>query len=240
MRPQSRTLVRVVLATAVAVSSTSCGKKTERPASNTVAPSPAEENTPLETQRYVQAAERFVRAVANRKYDEAYGMLSSHAKSRMTPNQFVAPADALTLQHDLLSPLSEVSAKKFDDLMKEVEELYGVPQAIESLVVFSTDPSVLARLKQDESGHLDCADAIGAMPDAIPTEIRRASIHAQIATQLTPSQLEQTAAAMDLKPEELQDDPSFKPSFNMKLVLVEEDGQVVVGYFEVLPASRWN
>ena len=45
---------------------------------------------------------------------------------------------------------------------------------------------------------------------------------------------------MDVKPEDLQKDTNFKPGFNVKVVLVEEDGQLKVGYFEFLPASRWN
>jgi hypothetical protein len=191
-------------------------------------------------QRYEQAAEPFVQALAKRNYGEAYDLLSSAARTRVSLNQFVAPPDALAFQRNEQSPFMNVTPRDFAELMKKVEELYGLPQSVSSFLVFSTDPEVLARRSRAESGVMDSALAIGGMPDSIPMDVRRASVHGQIATTLTPEQRAQVAAGMDREPEELQTDPNFKPAFNVKVVLVEEDGQLKVGYFEFLPPSRWN
>jgi outer membrane PBP1 activator LpoA protein len=39
---------------------------------------------------------------------------------------------------------------------------------------------------------------------------------------------------------ELQKDENFDPYFNLKIILVEEDGQLKVGYFEFLPPSMMD
>jgi hypothetical protein len=241
MRHKLWAAARLLLAAALALSFAGCGRKNEE---STVpvalARSGQEETISPEQRRYVQAAEPFVQAIAHQKYEEAYGLLSSHARSRMTLNQFVTPPNALVFQRNEQSPFTNVAPADFAELMKKVEDLYGLPQAVESISVFSTDPDVLGRRSPEESGIMESASAVGAMPDSIPSDVRRASVHVQITTQLTPDQLGQAATAMNMAPEELQENPSFKPSFNVKLVLVEEDGQLKVGYFEFLPASRWT
>ena len=241
MRGALRTVVRLLVAATLALLFASCGgSKNEDSTAATAPVKPAQQQMTPEDLRVVQAAEPFVHAIASQKYEEAYGLLSGHAKARMTLNQFVAPPDALTLQRNEQSPFINVTPADFAGLMKKVEELYGLPQSVESLTVFSADRDVLNRRSPEESGVIESASAIGAMPDSIPAGIRRASVHGQIATQLTPDQLRQAALEMDMKPEDLQQDPDFKPSFNVKVVLVDEDGQLKVGYFEFLPQSRWN
>ena len=236
-----RAVVRLLLAATVALVAAGCGgSKNETPTAAPATAEPTQRQMTPEQQRYVRAAEPFVHALASQKYGEAYALLSSHAKARMTLNQFVAPPDALTLQRNEQSPFTNVTAGNFAELMKKVEELYGMPQSVESLSVFSTDPDVLNRRSPEESGIIESASAIGGMPDSIPAAIRRASVHGQIGTQLTPDHLRHAAMEMDVKPEELQRDPNFKPGFNVKVVLVEEDGQLRVGHFEFLPCSRWN
>jgi hypothetical protein len=218
----------------------SCGRNDQQP-TPTVKKETAPEAMPVPEQaRYLQAAEPFVQAIAHEKYEEAYELLSRHAKSRMTLNQFVAPADALTFQRNEQSRFINVTLAEFIELMRKVEDLYGRPQTVESFSVFSIDPEVLGHYNKEASDILESATAVGGMPDSIPNDIRRASVHVQITTQLTPGQLEHVATVMNAAAEELQANPNFKPSFNVKLVLVEEDGQLKVGYFEFLPASRWT
>ncbi len=200
----------------------------------------AEATPSPEQARYLHAAEPFIQAIAHEKYEGAYELLSRHAKSRMTLNQFVAPADALTFQRNEQSPLMNVTPAEFIELMRKVEDLYGRPQIVESISVFSLDPEVLGHHSKEGADILESATAVGGMSDSIPNEIRRASVHVQIATQLTPGQLEHVATVMNANAEELQANPNFKSSFNIKLVLVEEDGQLKVAYFEFLPASRWT
>jgi len=40
--------------------------------------------------------------------------------------------------------------------------------------------------------------------------------------------------------DELKKDENFDPYFNLKIILVEEDGQLEVGYFEFLPPSMMD
>jgi hypothetical protein len=224
-----------------AVLCTGCGRNNEEPVAPVSLPKPApEEEISPEQRRYVQAADSFAQAIAHQRYAAAYELLSAQAKSRMTLNQFVAPPDALDFQRNEQSPFTNVTPADFAELMKKVEDLYGLSQAVESLELFSSDPHVLGRSNGDEAGIMEVASAIGGMPDSIPNAVRRASVHVQIGTQLTPDQLGQAATAMNMTPEELQGDANFKPSLNLKLVLVEEDGQLKVGYFEFLPSSRWT
>jgi hypothetical protein len=82
--------------------------------------------------------------------------------------------------------------------------------------------------------------AIGAMPEWIPADIRKASLRGQIATELSPQELQNVAQREGISVEELKKDEDFDPYLNVKLVLVEEGGQLSVGYFEFLPPSIWD
>jgi len=84
---------------------------------------------------------------------------------------------------------------------------------------------------------MDSMFAIGAMPDWIPADIRRASLRGQIHTELSPQELQRAAQQEGISVEELQKDENFDPYLNLKVVLVEEGGQLKVGYFEFLPPS---
>jgi hypothetical protein len=105
------------------------------------------------------------------------------------------------------------------------------------LHVFSTDPDVLNRRSKEQFGAMDSMFAIGAMPDWIPAEIRRASLRGQVHTELSAQELERVAATEGITVEELKKSEDFDPYFNLKVVLVEEGGQLKVGYFEFLPPS---
>jgi hypothetical protein len=238
MRHESRAAVGLLLTATLLLAG--CGRKNAEPAPVAAEKPAVEETISPKQSGYLQAAKPFVQAIAHQRYEEAYGLLSRDAKSRMTLNQFVAPADALAFQRNEQSPFTSVTPADFVGLMKKVEDLYGLPQMVQSISVFSTDAGVLGRRNNEAPEMLESASAVGGIPDSIPSDVRRASVHGQIATQLTPDQLAQAASAMNMRPEELQEDPNVKPSFNVKVVLVEEDGQLKVGYFEFLPASRWT
>jgi hypothetical protein len=108
------------------------------------------------------------------------------------------------------------------------------------LHVFSTDPDVLNRRSKEQFGAVDSMFAIGAMPDSIPAEVRRASLRGQIHTELSPEQLERVAQTQGISVEELKKEEAFGPYLNLKVVLVEEDGELKVGYFEFLPPSMMD
>lgn len=130
-----------------------------------------------------------------------------------------------------------MTAEQFAYLMQYVEAARGAPRAPKMLSVFSTDPDVLNRRSKEQFGAMDSMYAISAMPDWIPTDIRRASLRGQIHTELSPQELEKVAQTHGISVQELKKSEDFDPYLNLKVVLVEEGGQLKVGYFEFLPPS---
>jgi hypothetical protein len=219
---------------------TSCGKKAPGTEKNTAQKSEDDfldkDAKPAE-RKYLLAAKPFFIAVANRKYADAYALLSSHAKARMSFNQFTPAEEQATFQQYESNPYANVTAEQFAYLMQYVEAARGTPRAPKMLSVFSTDPDVLNRRSREQFGAMDSMFAIGAMPDWIPADMRRASLRGQIHTELSPQELERVAQTQGISAEEMKKSEDFDPYFNLKVVLVEEGGQLKVGYFEFLPPS---
>jgi hypothetical protein len=105
------------------------------------------------------------------------------------------------------------------------------------LHVFSTDPDVLNRRCKEQFGAMDSMFAIGAMPDWIPADIRRARLRGQIHSELSPQELQNVAQREGISVEDLKKSDDFDPYFNLKIVLFDEGGQLRVAYFEFLPPS---
>jgi len=213
------------------VSLTSCGKSGSDGKKKTAQKSEddfLDKNAKPDERKYLMAAKPFFVAVANRKYAEAYALVSSHAKARMSFNQFTPAEEQATFQQYESQPYVNVTAAQFAYLMQYVEA---------ALYVFSTNPDVLNRRSKEQFGAMDSMFAIGAMPDWIPAKIRRASLRGQIHTELSPEELQNVAQREGISVEQLKKDPDFDPYFNLKVVLVEEGGQLKVGYFEFLPPS---
>ena len=223
-----------ILGLALLVVGLGCGKKPEPVAE---AEHTEAEEVPAAEQPYVDAARPFAEAIAARQYDRAYEFLSSHARARMSLNQFKPEEDEAAYKRNEGSPVTNVTAAQFAELMQKVEAQHGQPRKVKHLEVFSTDKDVLNRRSKEEFGNLDSMFAIGAMPDSIPADIRRASIRGQIRTELSAEKLAEVAKAEGVTVEDLQKDPDFEPYFNFKVVLVEEADGLKVGYFEFLPPS---
>src|SRR6266436_1987799 len=187
--------------------------------------------------KYLLAAKPFFIAIANRKYEDAYAQLSSHARARMSFNQFTPAEEQATFQQYESQPYMNVTEAQFAYLMQYVEAARGAPRAPKMLSVFSTDPDVLNRRTKEQFGAMDSMFAIGAMPDWIPANIRRASLRGQIHTELSPQDLQKVAATEGISVKDLKKSEDFDPYFNLKVVLVEEGGQLKIGYFEFLPPS---
>jgi hypothetical protein len=187
--------------------------------------------------KYLLAAKPFFIAIANRKYVDAYTLLSSYARARMSFNQFTPSEEQATFQQYELNLYANVTPEQFAYLMQYVEAARGAPRAPKMLSVFSTDPDVLNRRSKEQFGVMDSMFAIGAMPDWIPADIRRASLRGQIHAELSPQELQKVAQQQGISVEELKKEEDFDPYFNLKVVLVEENGQLKVGYFEFLPPS---
>jgi hypothetical protein len=231
-----------ILATAILlpILLTSCGKKGENGETQTAQKSEddfLDKHAKPDERKYLLAAKPFFVAIANRKYADAYALLSSHARSRMSLNQFTPAQQDADFQQNESYPFVNIPAEQFAYLMQYVEAAHGTPRAPKMLAVFSTDPDVLNRRSKEQFGAMDSVFAIGAMPESIPADIRRASLRGQIHTELSPQELEKTAAREGISVEELKKSEDFDLYFNLKVVLVEEGGQLKVGYFEFLPPS---
>jgi hypothetical protein len=190
--------------------------------------------------QYLLAAKPFFIAVANRKYVDAYALLSRYAIARMSLDQFKPSKHDSDSQQNQAYVFDNVTADQFAYLMQYVEAAHGAPRAPKMLHVFSTDPDVLNRRSKEEFGAMDSVFAIGAMPEWIPADIRRASLRGQILTELSPQELQNVAQRDGISVEDLKKSEDFDPYFNVKVVLVEEGGQLKIGYFEFLPPSIWD
>ena len=199
----------------------------------------AEEETegisPEETQ-YIESAKPFVDALVARDYSKAFAQLSSHAKTRMSLNQFIATDDSEEFAVNESRAVLNSTESDFFTFLLHVESKYGKPSVLKNLYVQSMDPDVLS----GTGDPLDVMFSIGLMPESIPTEIRRASIRGQIVTKLSPEQMEKAASDYGTTVEELEKDTEFSPYFTVKIVLVEEEGVLRVGYFEFVPPSIWD
>jgi len=222
---------------------TSCGEKTQGGKEKTAQKSEddfLDKDAKPDEGKYLLAAKPFFVAIANRKYADACALLSSYARARMSFNQFTPAEEQATFQQYESNPYVNVTAEQFAYLMQYVEAARGAPRAPKMLSVFSTDPDVLNRRSREQFGDMDSMFAIGAMPDWIPADIRRASLREPIHTELSPQELQNVAQRDGISVEELKKSDDFDPYFNLKVVLVEEGGQLKIGYFEFLPQSIWD
>ena len=222
---------------------TSCGKKGQDAQTQTAQKREddfLDKDVKPNERKYILAAKPFFIAVAKRKYADAYALLSSHARARMSLDQFKPAEKNSDSQQNESYAFDNVTGEQFAYLMQYVEAAHGAPRAPKMLHVFSTDPDVLNRRSKEQFGAMDSMFAIGAMPDWIPADIRRASLRGQIHTELSAEELEKVAAREGISVEELKKNADFDPYFNLKVVLVEEGGQLKIGYFEFLPPSIWD
>jgi hypothetical protein len=222
---------------------TSCGKKGQDAQTQTAQKREddfLDKDVKPNERKYILAAKPFFIAVAKRKYADAYALLSSHARAWMSLDQFKPAEQNSDSQQNESYAFDNVTGEQFAYLMQYVEAAHGAPRAPKMLHVFSTDPDVLNRRSKEQFGAMDSMFAIGAMPDWIPADIRRASLRGQIHTELSAEELEKVAAREGISVEELKKNADFDPYFNLKVVLVEEGGQLKIGYFEFLPPSIWD
>src|SRR5438034_4058046 len=202
---------------------TSCGKKGPAGEKNTAQKSEddfLDKDAKPDERKYLVASKPFFIAIANRKYADAYALLSSHARARMSVDQFKPAQQDSDSQQTQSYAFDNVTVEQFAYLMQYVEAAHGAPRTPKMLHVFSTDPDVLNRRSREQFGAMDSMFAIGAMPDWIPADIRRASLRCQIHTQLSPQELANVAQRQGITVEELKKDQDFDPYFNLKVVLV--------------------
>jgi hypothetical protein len=222
---------------------TSCSKKDQTDEKKTVQKDEddfLDKDAKPDERKYLVATKPFIIAVANRKYADAYALLSRYAIARMSLEQFKPSEQDSDAQQNQAYVFDNVTPEQFAYLMQYVEAAHGAPRAPKMLHVFSTNPDVLNRRSNEQFGAMDSMFAIGGMPEWIPADIRRASLRGQIHTELSPQELQNVAQREGISVEELKKSEDFDPYFNFKVVLVEEGGQLKVGYFEFMPPSIWD
>jgi len=216
-----------------------CGKpsgETRSEATPSAPPPPQEESqsgTP-EEKAAIDAGKPFLEAILRADYSAAYDQLSSHAKASMSLSQFVPPSGDSGAKEP--APLSNVTVQDFQSFMEKAIAFHGKPAKVISSSVMGLGPEALS----GKGAAIERAFTIGLMPDTIPVEIRKASIRSQIGVTLSDEELKKTAQQEGISVEELQKDESFSPYCNLKVVLVEEDGKLKVGYFEFTPPSMMD
>lgn len=194
-----------------------------------------------EARPYLEASKPILAKIAARDWAGFYDTLSSHAKARMNSQQFVPVQDS-----SQPSPPGEIienpTLDQFLGLIGRMEQTLQRPLGIIHVYVESTDPEVLA----GRGEQIDVMLAIGGMPSDIPAEIRKAAVRAQVQCQLPDESIKQIATELNIPeeqvramklPEDAPYDTDDWPYLNFKCVLVEEQGQLRVGYFEFLPPS---
>lgn len=236
-------LAILVAAILLPVLLTSCDKKRQEGEKETVQKNEdafLDKDAKPHERKYLLAAKPFFIAVASRRYADAYALLSRYAIARMSLEQFQPSQQGSDAQQNQAYVFDNVTAEQFAYLMQYVEAAHGAPRAVETLHVFSTDADVLNRRSKEQLGAVDSMFAIGAMPEWIPADIRKASLRGQIHTELSPQELQNVAQREGITVEELKKNGGLDPYFKVKVVLVEEGGQLKIGYFEFLPPSIWD
>jgi hypothetical protein len=199
----------------------------------------ATNSAPAGERIYLAAARPVLEAIVARNYGAFYQTLSSHARASSNPHQFVAPTE----EHPRpAADLKNLTVEEFGEWMKKMEAARGVPVKLESVHVQSVDPKILAG-QAEGLDRLEVMFAIGAMPADIPTNIRRASLRAQVRCQLSDEQVKTLAHLKQTTPEVIRQEDSEEDEedrgtyLTVKFVLVEEGGELKVGYFEFMPPS---
>ena len=191
-----------------------CGKKGQNSEKKTVQKSEddfLDKDAKPDERKYLLAAKPFFVAVASRRYADAYALLSSHARARMSLDQFNPAQQDSDSQQSQSYAFDNVTAEQFAYLMQYVEAAHGAPRAPKMLHVFSTDSDVLNRRSKEQLGAMDSMFAIGAMPEWIPADIRRASLRGQIHTELSPQEIEKVAATEGITVDEMGPDAGSGP-----------------------------
>ena len=111
---------------------TGCGKKGQEGEEKTVQKSEddfLDKDAKPDERKYLLAAKPFFTAVASRKYADAYALLSSHARARMSLEQFTPAQQDSNSQQSQSYAFDNVTAEQFAYLMQYVEAAHGAPRA---------------------------------------------------------------------------------------------------------------
>ncbi|HVD95444.1 MAG TPA: hypothetical protein VNE84_04805 [Candidatus Limnocylindria bacterium] len=119
----ARTVTILIAAILLPVLLTSCGKKGQNGETQTAQKSEddfLDKHAKPDERKYLLAAKPFFVAVANRKYADA--LLSSHARSRMSLNQFTPAQQDADFQQNESYPFVNITAEQFG----AVESMFAI------------------------------------------------------------------------------------------------------------------
>ena len=126
----SPTLLLVIVTAAILLPGllTGCDKKGQADEKKTVQKSEddfLDKDAKPDERKYLLAAKPFFIAVASRKYADAYALLSSHARARMSLEQFTPAQQDPNSQQNQSYAFDNVTADQFAYLMQYVETAMG-------------------------------------------------------------------------------------------------------------------
>lgn len=173
----------------------------------------------------LKAAEPFFLAMAKRDYKSAYQMMSKWAKQDFALAQF----GFLNLtDKDKKIRLPELSEQQFVDYCLRFEAQVATPEQVEEMYIETLDAELLA-------GGGDAFDkmmAVGMISDNVPTDIRRSSVRGYLVGVHTQETITEIMKQYKIDEKEARSE-DWKPGLVLKAVMVEEDREFKVGYFEI-------
>jgi hypothetical protein len=186
---------------------------------------------------FLNAARPFLQAMAKRDYAAAFRHLSPKAKQKFSRNQFIPVEDEQEYARNDAAPIVNPTVEQFVQLMQEVEGVYGLPIRLDPPMV-ETDPEILERRDA-----VLAAFELGAMPDSIPVEQRKAAVQAWVYCRMTDDQIKAAAAEAEIDEAEYRqlvaeaEAGGEGPYFKLKTVVIDEGAGPVIGYFEIAQRS---
>src|SRR5688500_4932766 len=97
-----------------------------------------------EERTYLEYGRGVVQAVSAQNYESFYGQLSSHARARMSLNQFAPADDEAAFVRQEKQPVKDVALPRFLELMQLAEQRFGRPIAPLNLHVHTTEAAALS------------------------------------------------------------------------------------------------
>ncbi len=172
----------------------------------------------------LQAAEPFLLAMGKREYGKAYDLLSSWAKKDLVEGQFQFPTETEASRR---KPIPELSKEMFVDYMQRFEQEAVVPVKASEMFVYSMD-------KEDLSGGRKEIDNffVVSIPESVPIEIRTSVIEAYITCKHSPESLAEMMKEYEISKTQAESE-DYAPIIGMEIFMVNEDGQIKVGYFDI-------
>jgi len=186
---------------------------------------------------FLMAAKPFIQAMVSRDYPAAFGHLAPTARQKFSRNQFIPAEDEAESARNDAASIVNPTAEQFVQLMQEVESTYGLPAQLDPPMV-ETDPEVLSRRDP-----VLAAYEIGAMPDSIPVDQRKAAVQAWVYCRMSDEQVKQAALEEGIDEAEYRvnmteaEEGGEGPYFKIKTVVIDEGAGPVIGYFEIAPPS---